>query len=51
MTDLQKEIEKAFQVISAIPVSGDMVEVMALAREHLRKAFDMAGGKKEGENG
>lgn len=51
MTDLQKKIDQAFACVSAIPVSGDHVEIMALAREHLRKAFELAGAEKENENG
>ena len=42
MTDLQKEIDQAFKLVSAIPVSGDSVELMAAVREHLRKAFGLA---------
>lgn len=42
MTELQKELDIAFSCLSAIPVSGDHVEIMAAAREHLRKAFRLA---------
>ena len=49
--DLQKEIELAFQFVSAIPVSGDSVEIMASAREHLRKAFELAQPDKEARDG
>lgn len=45
MTDLQKELDQAFSLISAIPVSGEGVELMAAAREKLRKAFKMAEEK------
>ena len=42
MTELQKEIDQAFRLVSAIPVSGDGVDVMAAVREHLRTAHRMA---------
>ena len=51
MTDLQKELDRAFACLSAIPVSGDGVEIMAAAREHLRKAFKLAGPEKGEDNG
>ncbi len=51
MTDLQKELDRAFACLSAIPVSGDGVEIMAAAREHLRKAFQLAEPVKEEDNG
>lgn len=51
MTELQKEIDQAFACISAIPVSGDGVEIMAAAREHLREAFRLAQPEKEDEHG
>jgi len=51
MTELQKEIDRAFTCLSAIPVSGDNVEIMAAAREHLRKAFKLAQTEKEEDNG
>lgn len=50
MTDLQKELDQAFALVSAIPVSGDGVELMAAAREHLRKAFKLAEPEKEKES-
>lgn len=51
MTDLQKEIDKAFKLVSAISVSGDVVDVMAAVRNHLRAAFDMAGKLEVSEDG
>ena len=50
MTELQTEINEAFACIAAIPVTGDQVEIMALAREYLRKAFALAGDT-EADNG
>lgn len=50
MTDLQKEIDQAFKLISAVPVSGDGVDVMSAAREHLRAAYQMAAPVEEGNS-
>ena len=51
MTDLQKELDRTFACLSAIPVSGDGVEIMAAAREHLRNAFKLAEPEKGEDNG
>lgn len=45
MTDLQKELNEAFTALSGIPVAGDGVELMAAAKEHLRRAYRAAGVK------
>lgn len=50
MNEIQKQLDKAFTLISAIPVSGDAVEIMAMAREHLRSAYNLAG-EEDRENG
>lgn len=50
MTILREELKQAYAFLSAIPVSGDHVEIMAAAREHLRKAFKLAE-KGEGNGG
>ena len=47
MTDLQKEINGAYNTLAAIPISGDYVEVMAAAREYLRRAYKLAGLERE----
>lgn len=51
MTNVQKELDKAFQMLMAIHVNGDSVELMAGAKEHLRTAYKLAGEEKESENG
>lgn len=56
MTELQKEINEAYNALALIPVAGDHVEVMAAAREHLRHAYKLAEqtekvGKAGGESG
>lgn len=42
MKELMEEIENAFKLISAISVNGDGVDVIAGARESLRKAYKIA---------
>lgn len=42
MDEIMEEINNAFKLISSIPVQGDFVEIMAGAKESLRKAFDLA---------
>ncbi len=51
MTDLQKEIDQAFKLLSAIPVSGDAVDLMFSARSSLRSAYQMAGAPEVAEDG
>ena len=43
MTELQEKLSKAYNLLSAIPVAGDHVEIMAAARELLREAHKQAG--------
>lgn len=43
MTDLQKKIKAAFDLVKKIPVTGDDVDRMAAARVLLNDAFRMAG--------
>ena len=51
MTELQEEINNVYTAIAVIPVSGDHVEVMAAAREHLRRAYKLAASElKEAEH-
>ncbi len=49
MTELRKELEEAFKLISAVPVNGGNVDVMAEARERLRRAYQMASEAEKGE--
>lgn len=51
MTDAQKEIDQAFKLISAIAVSGNGVDVIAAARNHLRTAYKLAGESEACKNG
>lgn len=47
MNEVQKNINEAFACISAISVSGDHVEVMAAAKDALRRAYKLAEDKPE----
>ena len=40
--DIQKEIDQAFALISAVLVSGDAADAVAGARAHLRRAYELA---------
>lgn len=51
MNNLQETLDKAFQALSAIPVAGDSVELMASAKESLRAAYRLAGAEREDANG
>lgn len=39
MDEIIKELNDAYQVISSIPVTGDSVDAMAVARAKLRKVY------------
>lgn len=39
MDEIMNSINAAFKAISSIPVSGDSVDAMAVARAQLRKAY------------
>ncbi len=54
MEKILDEIGTAFKVISSIPVSGDAVDAIAVARDKLRKAYagldELNKEKKKAEN-
>lgn len=50
-TELQKELDTAFNLLSAIPVNGDGVDIMFSAKEHLRLAYKIAADESEKEDG
>ena len=39
MDEIMKDLETAFKATSAIPVTGDAVDAMAVVRAKLRKAY------------
>lgn len=53
-TDLKTEIDAAFKLVSAVSVSGDVVDIVAKIRVHLREAYRLAEAaekKEEPNNG
>lgn len=50
--DLKTEIDAAFKLVSAVSVSGDVVDIVSKIRAHLREAYRLAEAaeKKEGPN-
>ena len=50
LTDLQVEIDEAYKCVSMLQIAGDAVDVIAAARSHLRKAFELAGKQGEAKN-
>ncbi|MEY8261332.1 hypothetical protein AALA80_13400 [Oscillospiraceae bacterium 50-60] len=51
MEELKKEMNAAYKLMDAIPVRGDMIEVMAEARRHLRAAYKLAESLEERQEG
>ena len=54
MTEMQREIDEAYKLIGALQASGDMVDLIASVRLHLRKAYELAADKpveKEADHG
>ena len=49
MDEIMKDLETAFKATSAIPVTGDAVDALALVRNKLRKVYT-AVEKIEAEN-
>ena len=39
MDEIMKDLETAFKATSAIPVTGDAVDALAVVRANLRKAY------------
>lgn len=53
MKELKKHLDQAYMWLSKIPVSGEDVDHMAMARQELRAAFQLAEirEKEESDNG
>lgn len=51
MKDVQNELERAVQILSAIPVSGDGVDFMAAAKQCLRRAIKLCKQIPQEEDG
>lgn len=52
MNGVKEELERAYNLLSQVTVSGDAVDLMAAARLHLRNAYaELADHETEGEDG
>lgn len=49
MEHIKKELDQAFSMLSSIAVSGNNVEIMAAAKEHLRRAYKLCKEPESGE--
>ena len=47
MKEIRQHIDKAYGYLSTIPVNGDFVEPMALARQELREAYALAEAREK----
>lgn len=47
MKEIKQKIDKAYGYLSKIPVNGDFVEPMALARQELREAYALAEAREK----
>lgn len=47
MNETQKEIKAALELLSGLSVSGDVVDLMAAVKVHLREAYRLAAPEKE----
>ena len=51
MNETQKEIRAALDMLASLSVRGDVVELMAAVKFHLREAYRLAAPEKEEQNG
>lgn len=42
MEELKKELNAVYKLVDAIPVRGEMIEIMAEARQRLRQAYKIS---------
>lgn len=47
MNGIQEELKKAFEMLNLIFVNGDGVDILASAKLHIKKAFDLASNEGE----
>lgn len=47
MKEIRRHIDKAYGYLAKIPVNGDFVEPMALARQELREAYALAEAREK----
>ena len=51
MTEIRKELDEAYKLISVVQVSGDAVDIIATVRARLRKAYELAAEPETEEAG
>lgn len=51
MKEMMKELDNAYKLLSAIPVSGDYVDVLAEARVKLRTVYHWMEEQEEAQHG
>lgn len=51
MKELQKELKGALRLISALSVSGDAVDIVAAAKQKIRRALELSEPAPDGEEG
>ena len=49
--EISKRIDEIYRLLSTIPVTGDSVDRMALARQGLRELYTETAQKGDGANG
>lgn len=49
MNETAKRIERAYELLAKLSVSGDSVELLAMARMELREAYKLAKESEEAE--
>lgn len=47
MKEIRQHIDRAYGYLAKIPVNGDFVEPMALARQELREAYALADAREK----
>ena len=47
MKEIRQKIDNAYGYLAKIPVNGDFVEPMALARQELREAYALAEAREK----
>lgn len=51
MSDLQKELNGALRLISTLSVSGDAVDIVAAAKQKIRRALELSEPAPDEEEG
>lgn len=51
MKEIKKHLDNAFGFLSRIPVTGDSVDMLALARQELREVYQMLNEQEKKNDG